>query len=575
MKKILLTLISTIVLLLSSSCSEDEPIYIYGNIVGKITEESNSNAIEGATVEISGIEQSVKTGSNGMFNFEKLPAGNYIIYVSKDGYVADSKNITVVATQTVQCDFSLLKNLPEVTPSEITLTPTKTSATIELTNTRNQNMDFAIHTTQSWITVSPANGTIASKNKKILKVSADLSAINYGEYAESIVINVGQSSLSIPVQVLCHKPSYIEIISPEKGNTYLMGDLLPIIWNSNIGGDVKIELLNNGSVQQIITPSVENCNTNSHSWSIPSLQANAYQIQITNNGNPDVFGLSEVFYIEEGPTLPVVTTGEITSITSTTLTISGCIEDFGKTFDCVTQYGHVYSEVNPTPTISAYKYNHGSTNQLTSYSTNITNLKPNTRYYIRAYAENHKGISYGKTISVTTKTADENNDAAEDTDAVDLGLSVKWAKCNIGATVPEKIGDYYVWGLTEISSNSAYVVTMDDISGNPKYDAACTKLGGNWRMPTKAEFEELINNCSWNTTNKNGVNGYEVVGPNGNSIFLPITQTQTSSVGPVAYYWSSTPDGKYYAYSLFFYYSGVEIDSRNKTNKYCIRPVTN
>ena len=107
------TFFAIFVLIISlSSCSEADPVYIYGNIAGRVTEEGSNIAIEGATVEISGVEQSVKTGSNGMFKFETLPADNYTIYVSKDGYVADSKIITVVATKTTQSDFSLQKNLP-------------------------------------------------------------------------------------------------------------------------------------------------------------------------------------------------------------------------------------------------------------------------------------------------------------------------------------------------------------------------------------------------------------------------------------------------------------------------------
>ena len=111
MKKGLFILASLFVLLCSYSCTEPDPIYIYGNIAGKVTEEGSNKSIEGATIEISGIEQAVKTGSNGIFKFERLPADNYIVYVSKDGYVADSKIVTVVASQTAQCDFSLKKNV--------------------------------------------------------------------------------------------------------------------------------------------------------------------------------------------------------------------------------------------------------------------------------------------------------------------------------------------------------------------------------------------------------------------------------------------------------------------------------
>ena len=100
MKKIALALVALLFLMGTHSCTESTSVYIYGNIAGKITEEGNNNAIEGVVIEISGIEQSVKTGSNGMFKFDKLPADNYTLYVSKDGYVTDSKVITVVASQT-------------------------------------------------------------------------------------------------------------------------------------------------------------------------------------------------------------------------------------------------------------------------------------------------------------------------------------------------------------------------------------------------------------------------------------------------------------------------------------------
>lgn len=564
MKRSLLYFVSIIGLLCSYSCAEPDPVYIYGNIAGKVTEEGSNNAIEGATIEISGIEQSVKTGSNGMFKFEKLPADNYTIYVSKDGYVSDSKVITVVASQTAQSDFSLLKNLPEATPAEVLLTTANNSASIELKNTRSADMEFTIQASQPWLSVSPTNGVIASKNVKILKVVADYSKIDYGEYTESVVINVGQSSLSIPIQVSYTKPAYIEVTSPEAGKVYAMGTVLPINWNSNVGGTVKIELVRNGSVQQSIISSVDNYSTSNHSWGIPSLAVDAYQVRITSNETPNISGTSEVFYFEEGPTPPVVSTGEVTSITSSTITVTGSIEDLGKTYNNVSQYGHVYSEVNPNPTISDYKCNHGSTNQLLSYSTELINLKPNTRYYVRAYAENPKGISYGTAVSVTTKTADGKDPwqptEPDENGAVDLGLSVKWAAWNIGATKPEEYGDYYAWGEVEtkidytegnyqFSKKDSYgsyeywlPEGLSDISGT-KYDSATANWGKGWKMPTKLELLELYDAATLVRTSYNGVDGLRIIGPNGNSIFLPASGYRSEYgshyKGEFGYYWTS------------------------------------
>lgn len=567
MKRSLLYFVSIIGFLCSYSCAEPDPVYIYGNIAGKVTEEGSNNAIEGATIEISGIEQSLKTGSNGMFKFEKLPADNYTIYVSKDGYVSDSKVITVVASQTAQSDFSLLKNLPEATPSEVLLTTANNSASIELKNTRSADMEFTIQASQPWLSVSPTNGVIASKNVKILKIVADYSKIEYGEYTESVVINVGQSSLSIPVLISYTKPAYIEVTSPEAGKVYAMGTVLPINWNSNVGGTVKIELVRNGSVQQSIISSVDNYSTGNHSWGIPSLAVDAYQVRITSNETPNIAGTSEVFYLEEGPTPPVVSTGEVTSITSSAITVTGSIEDLGKTYNNVTQYGHVYSEVNPNPTISDYKYNHGSTNQLLSYSTELINLKPNTRYYVRAYAENPKGISYGTAVSVTTKTADGKDPwqptEPDENGAVDLGLSVKWAAWNVGATAPEEYGDYYAWGevetkvdYTEGNYKFMYLDSYDcveyslpgglnDISGT-EYDAATINMGKEWRMPTKLELVELNDASTAVWTTYKGVDGMRIIGPNGNSIFLPSGGFRSEYGGQ-----NKGKSGKYWTSSLY------------------------
>ena len=130
-------------------------------------------------------------------------------------------------------------------------------------------------------------------------------------------------------------------------------------------------------------------------------------------------------------------------------------------------------------------------------------------------------------------------------EAIDLGLpsGVKWANMNVGAAKPEDYGGYYAWGETEEKDNyswstykwcngsydtmtkyctdSSYCTVDNKTVLDPQDDVAHVKWGGSWRMPTKAEQDELRNNCTWTWTTQNGVNGYTVTGPNGNSIFLP------------------------------------------------------
>ena len=135
---------------------------------------------------------------------------------------------------------------------------------------------------------------------------------------------------------------------------------------------------------------------------------------------------------------------------------------------------------------------------------------------------------------------------------VDLGLpsGLKWATCNVGATTPEEYGNYYAWG--EITPKSSYTSENYTYNDNPailplSVDAANANWGGNWRMPTIAEQEELMdaNNCTWEWTTQNGVNGYKVTSTkNGNSIFLPAAGYHYDDglldVGSYGYYWSSS-----------------------------------
>lgn len=114
-------------------------------------------------------------------------------------------------------------------------------------------------------------------------------------------------------------------------------------------------------------------------------------------------------------------------------------------------------------------------------------------------------------------------------EAIDLGLSVKWANMNVGATAPWEVGNYYAWG--ETSPKQTY--TKNNYNAPPtgpvigtQYDAARVVLGEPWRMPTEAEWRELLDNCKrvaasyWDRSQGSGVILY---GPNNIRLFLPRT----------------------------------------------------
>ena len=191
---------------------------------------------------------------------------------------------------------------------------------------------------------------------------------------------------------------------------------------------------------------------------------------------------------------------------------------------------------------------------------------------------------------------------------VDLGLpsGLKWATCNVGATKPEEYGDYFAWGEVTIKENYDWTTykyckgtenTLTKYCGNSDYgnngftdnktvldpedDAATVNWGGDWRMPIDAEMTELREQCTWTWTTQNEVNGYKVVGPNGNFIFLPAASFMNGSVlysVGTGYYWSSSRNKgnlHNYAYNVGFSSSNVfrSYSGSNRFGGCSVRPV--
>lgn len=217
------------------------------------------------------------------------------------------------------------------------------------------------------------------------------------------------------------------------------------------------------------------------------------------------------------------------------------------------------------------------------YIVKLEYLQENTTYYYCAYVYINGIYHYGLIRSFKTLEYDKIDGHAY----VDLGLpsGLKWAACNVGATKSRECGNYYAWGEVEpkevydwstykwmtssMSSweyinkytiadgnNEYYAEVWYDNSGNfigdnktvldPEDDAAAVNMGGSWRMPTVEEQDEL-KKCTWTwITTFNGVNGYNVEGPNGNSIFFPAAGLRANSdlinVGLSGLYWSSSLD---------------------------------
>ena len=277
---------------------------------------------------------------------------------------------------------------------------------------------------------------------------------------------------------------------------------------------------------------------------------------------------------------PIVVTKDVGGITNSSAVLSGSVTN-NDAANKIKERGFCWGK-NPNPTISGSHNNNGSSSGTgtTGFSYNLTNLTSGTKYYVRTYIVTDFGTLYGEEKSfVTTGEEPEEPEEPEETisgtenghNYVDLGLpsGLKWATCNVGATSPEKYGNYYAWG--EISTKTEYTEAncttheqnIADFSGNTKYDVAAANWGGNWRMPTVEEFQELLVSCTWEWCVQGGVNGHRATGPNGNKIFLPAAGSRDGKVlnyeSYCAFYWSSTPNNLNDAFSLGYENANVNI----------------
>lgn len=240
-------------------------------------------------------------------------------------------------------------------------------------------------------------------------------------------------------------------------------------------------------------------------------------------------------------------------------------------------------------------------NDAAKYYSNLYSIHPLASYQSKANAMKQKA----EQADLAQKKERERN-YVNDHLAVDMGLSVRWADCNIGANNSHEVGNYYAWGETNSKTSYSWK-TYKHLSNDkllkyctnadcgrvdsklvlePIDDAATANWGEAWSTPTKEQWEELADdrNCRWEWTEKSGIQGYVVTSKiTGNSIFLPITGYKPSGTRiehpELGLYWTSTlytkkyMDGYLAAYRFDFGSEHYNCRGTHRCNGRAIRAV--
>lgn len=296
---------------------------------------------------------------------------------------------------------------------------------------------------------------------------------------------------------------------------------------------------------------------------------------------------------DPGPTDPTVTIvlSQTVAPTQTSVTYQLFFtDDYDKVSACGLYYVTSASELDISPrTVEADRM--GQTANVT-----LTGLTAGTTYYVKAFAKvaGLANLVYSDVTWFTTAEEEvgpvDPNDNYPKAGYVDLGTSVKWAKWNMGARSVADYGYLFGWGVldeTKTENNDLLYGTGTDINssiaGNETYDVATAKWGEGWSTPTRAQFNELKDKCTWQyvqSYNGSGITGYVVTGKgsySGNSIFLPLAGLrefgEVSMINEKGYYWSSENTNARNAYRGMISLGAINFEAARRYTGCSIRPV--
>ena len=202
MKRLFPFIICLMGMLSLAGCAKDE-VVTTGTIVGLVSDYANANRpISGATVTLNGKGLTKTTGSDGRFEFADVDPGTYTLTASADGYATDSKQVTLVANQTVNCDFQLAKasSNVEITPLTLAFGTDNDQLTFTIKNNNSTALPYTITGYPAYITVTPTSATVAGKGTQTVTVRVNRDVITK-DISTSLTVNIGSDSYTVAISI--------------------------------------------------------------------------------------------------------------------------------------------------------------------------------------------------------------------------------------------------------------------------------------------------------------------------------------------------------------------------------------
>lgn len=398
---------------------------------------------------------------------EGLGRGNYsqTIAVSSNG-----------GSGIINVSMSVQGLMISISPEELDFGPTTTSMELNITNNGSGNISYTITPSNNWIKLSRSTGTFTKTEN--ITVSVDRTSLSEGDHYGNLILTIGEDKFIIPVRMNIpskEKPTVaLQIVDNVTYSSATFKGAIASIGSAKVS---KHGFCWSTSEEPTVS-STGICNlgdsekAKDFTYNTASLEpSTTYYVRAYAENIEGISYSNQMKFQTTGtPQLATVETGAVSNIQSTQAQITGNIISLGNT-DGLSQYGHVWN-TKQSPTISNSKNQLGSTESTGTFNSTLTNLSPNTKYYVRSYAVNSVGTSYGNEVSFTTSYAD----VVLSTGTID-NITHNTATCNAsitykgGHTITER---GFCWGLSSNPTMSDnYIVST---SNSDTFSANITEL---------------------------------------------------------------------------------------------------
>ena len=451
MKKVVYVF-SLLIGLLLTGCEVELPETM-GNIYGIVGDMETGEPIRGATVILSPGNQTTVTGSDGHFEYLNLEAAQYKIQVSANGYITNSRQITVLAGASTSGDIMLRQTTAQMSVSveELDFGDNETSLSFNVIGKGDKQVEWAVKEDIDWLSCSPSKGKITNSSASVV-VTVDRDDLEDGVYKELLVISAADEK--VPDEIIVVKMTVnrnVLKVEPSELDFGASETTLPIKLKNTSNKSLKytVESSNGWLVASKASGTIASGATDNLKAIVSrsGLAVASYTAALTFSFEGGSVSVPVTMMVEELMTPVVTLESRVDNIGYNRATVRGMIADIGSSK--VTRYGFCWADqANPTTDMNCV--NLGDCTEPKSFEAVITGLNPNTLYHLRAYAENSVGIVYsGNEVTFTTHDTPvlATVSTGEVSNVSDISATVGGSISNLGNV--EKLTAYgHVWSTS-------------------------------------------------------------------------------------------------------------------------------